>query len=73
MRKLNNKPFANCFTRYMQAVTKSTDGDVIAIDGKNLELEKKLLMKIMPFSGILHSILFIVIRLLTRVYNLKGI
>lgn len=36
MRKLNTKQFANCFTRWIQAVTKATDGDVIAIDGKTL-------------------------------------
>ena len=36
MRKLNTKQFASCFTRWIQAVTKATDGDVIAIDGKTL-------------------------------------
>lgn len=36
MRKLNTKQFANCFTCWIQAVTKATDGDVIAIDGKTL-------------------------------------
>jgi predicted transposase YbfD/YdcC len=36
MRTLNTKQFANCFTRWIQAVTKATDGDVIAIDGKTL-------------------------------------
>jgi len=36
MRKLNTKQFANCFTRWIQAVTKATNGDVIAIDGKTL-------------------------------------
>ena len=36
MRKLNTKQFANCFTRWIQAVTAVTNGDVIAIDGKTL-------------------------------------
>ena len=36
MRKLNTKQFANCFTRWIQAVTQVTEGDVIAIDGKTL-------------------------------------
>lgn len=36
MRKLNNKQFASCFTRWIQAVTDRTNGDVIAIDGKTL-------------------------------------
>jgi predicted transposase YbfD/YdcC len=36
MRKLNTKQFANCFTGWIQAVTKATEGDVIAIDGKTL-------------------------------------
>lgn len=36
MRKLNTKQFADCFARWIQAVTKATDGDVIAIDGKTL-------------------------------------
>ncbi len=36
MRKLNTKQFANCFTSWIRAVTKATDGDVIAIDGKTL-------------------------------------
>jgi len=36
MRKLNTKQFANCFTCWIQAVTKATNGDVIAIDGKTL-------------------------------------
>lgn len=36
MRKLNTKQFASCFTRWIQAVTKVTNGDVIAIDGKIL-------------------------------------
>lgn len=36
MRKLNTKQFANCFTRWIQAVTEATNGDVIAIDGKTL-------------------------------------
>lgn len=36
MRKLNNKQFASCFTRWIQAVTERTSGDVIAIDGKTL-------------------------------------
>lgn len=36
MRKLNTKQFANCFTRWIQSVAKTTDGDVIAIDGKTL-------------------------------------
>lgn len=36
MRKLNTKQFANCFTNWIQAVTKTTNGDIIAIDGKTL-------------------------------------
>lgn len=36
MRKLNTKQFANCFTDWIQAVTKATNGDIIAIDGKTL-------------------------------------
>lgn len=36
MRKLNTKQFANCFTRWIQAVTEATNRDVIAIDGKTL-------------------------------------
>lgn len=36
MRKLDTKQFASCFARWMQAVVQSTDGDVIAIDGKTL-------------------------------------
>lgn len=36
MRKLNTKQFADCFTRWIQSVTKATHGDVIAIDGKTL-------------------------------------
>lgn len=36
MRKLNTKQFASCFTRWIQAVTEATNGDVIAIDGKAL-------------------------------------
>lgn len=36
MRKLNTKQFANCVTRWIQAVTQATTGDVIAIDGKTL-------------------------------------
>lgn len=36
MRKLNTKQFASCFTCWMQAVDKATDGDIIAIDGKTL-------------------------------------
>lgn len=36
MRKLNTKQFANCFKSWIRAVTKATDGDVIAIDGKTL-------------------------------------
>ena len=36
MRKLNTRQFATCFTRWMQAVTEVTKGDVIAIDGKTL-------------------------------------
>ena len=36
MRRLNTKQFANCFTRWIQSVTKATEGDVIAIDGKTL-------------------------------------
>lgn len=36
MRKLNTKQFANCFTHWIQAVTKATHGDIIAIDGKTL-------------------------------------
>ena len=36
MRKRNTKQFANCFTRWIQAVTEATNGDVIAIDGKTL-------------------------------------
>ena len=34
MMKLNNKQFASCFTRWIQAVTEKTSGDVTAIDGK---------------------------------------
>ncbi len=36
MRKLNTKQFASCFTSWIKAVTKATDGDVIAVDGKTL-------------------------------------
>jgi len=36
MRKLNTKQFASCFTRWMQFVSESTSGDIIAIDGKTL-------------------------------------
>ncbi len=36
MRKLNTKQFTTFFTRWIQAVTKATDGDVIAINGKTL-------------------------------------
>jgi len=36
MRKLNTKQFLNFFTSWIQAVTKATNGDVIAIDGKTL-------------------------------------
>ena len=36
MRKLNTKQFAQCFTHWLHAVAKPTDGDVIAIDGKTL-------------------------------------
>lgn len=36
MRKLNTKQFASCFTNWIKAVTKATDGDVIAVDGKTL-------------------------------------
>jgi predicted transposase YbfD/YdcC len=36
MRKLNTKQFASCFTRWIQAITKVTKGDIIAIDGKTL-------------------------------------
>ncbi len=34
MRKLNTKPFANYFTIWIQAVSKATGGNVIAIDEK---------------------------------------
>lgn len=36
MRKLNTKQFASCFTSWIQAITKVTKGDIIAIDGKTL-------------------------------------
>lgn len=36
MRRLDTKQFANCFTNWIQSVTKATHGDVIAIDGKTL-------------------------------------
>ena len=36
MRRLDNRQFAKCFTQWMQAIAKVTDGDVIAIDGKTL-------------------------------------
>lgn len=36
MRKLDTKAFQNCFVSWMQSVTKSTNGDVISIDGKTL-------------------------------------
>lgn len=36
MRKLNTKQFENCFIKWMASVSKATDGDVVAIDGKTL-------------------------------------
>lgn len=36
MRKLDTKQFAHCFTRWMQSVVETTEGDIIAIDGKTL-------------------------------------
>ena len=36
MRKLDTKAFQTCFVEWMQSVSKQTDGDVIAIDGKTL-------------------------------------
>ncbi|WP_058441937.1 ISAs1 family transposase [Legionella brunensis] len=33
---MNTKQFANCFSSWIQVVTKATDGAVIAIDGKTL-------------------------------------
>ena len=36
MRKLDTKAFQTCFVEWMQSVSKQTDGNVIAIDGKTL-------------------------------------
>jgi len=36
MRKLNTKQFENCFMSWIRDVSKVTEGDVIAIDGKTL-------------------------------------
>jgi predicted transposase YbfD/YdcC len=36
MRKLDTKAFQGCFVNWMQSVSKATEGDVIAIDGKTL-------------------------------------
>ena len=36
MRRLDTKAFQACFVNWMQAVSKATQGDVVAIDGKTL-------------------------------------
>jgi predicted transposase YbfD/YdcC len=36
MRRLNTKEFQNCFINWMQDISKTTSGDVVAIDGKTL-------------------------------------
>jgi len=36
MHKLDTKAFQSCFVSWMQSVVKTTDGDVVAIDGKTL-------------------------------------
>lgn len=36
MRRIDNKQFGTCFTQWVQAVAKVTDGHLIAIDGKTL-------------------------------------
>ncbi len=36
MRRLDTKQFRDCFVNWMKSVSKKTDGDIIAIDGKTL-------------------------------------
>lgn len=36
MRRINTKQFRDCFIKWMKSVSKKTDGDIIAIDGKTL-------------------------------------
>lgn len=36
MRRLDTKAFQSCFMRWMQAVSSTTNGDIVAIDGKRL-------------------------------------
>ena len=58
MRKLDNKQFASCFMRWIQGVSKLTDGDLIAIDGKTLrgshnsKMEKSPIHMVSAWSGV---------------------
>jgi DDE_Tnp_1-associated len=36
MRKLDTKMFKTCFAQWMKTISQATDGDIIAIDGKQL-------------------------------------
>ena len=57
MRKLNTKQFANCFTRWIQAITKATDGMLLPLTEKRCDTVLIHVMRNQQFTGAVLGVL----------------